>query len=142
VYLRDALLHRKGHSYEDLVATVTRAVAQSIVRAFDRFIKPKHEIARIIVSGGGAHNKALLAFIKQGIPDASIRTSEQYGLPSNAREAIAFAILGNETLCGTPANVPSATGARHSAVLGKITPGDGLPQGNSAGTSLPPEASG
>ncbi|HRT22126.1 MAG TPA: anhydro-N-acetylmuramic acid kinase, partial [Candidatus Hydrogenedentes bacterium] len=90
---------------------------------FDRFIKPKYDIARVVVSGGGAYNKTLLAGIREGLPNTTVRTSEQYGIPSIAREAVAFAILGNETICGTPANVPQATGARHAAILGKITPG-------------------
>jgi anhydro-N-acetylmuramic acid kinase len=122
VYLRDALASRKGHEYNDLVTTVTTAVAYSIVRAFKRFIAPKYDIARIIVSGGGSYNGTLMRWIREGLPNITVRASDQYGIPSNAREAVAFAILGNETLCGTPANVPQATGARHPAILGKITP--------------------
>lgn len=123
LYLRDALANRKDHAHEDLVATVTAAVAQSIVGAFARFIEPYHDIARIVVSGGGAYNETLLGMIEQGLPNIAIRTSSQYGIPSDAKEAVAFAILGNETICGTPANVPQATGARHPVILGKITPG-------------------
>lgn len=122
VYLRDALMSRKHLPYEDLLATVTAAVSFSIVRAFNWYIKPKYDIARVIVSGGGAYNKTLMAGIRQGLPSITVRTSEQYGIPSNARESVAFAILGNETICGTPANVPQATGASHAAILGKITP--------------------
>ncbi len=124
VYLRDALAHRKQHTYEDLVATVTAAVGQSIVRAFDRFIRPKYDVSRVIVSGGGAYNKTLLEWIKIGMPTMNVRASEQYGIPSSARESLAFALLGNETICGSPANVPQATGASHPVLLGKITPGD------------------
>lgn len=123
VYLRDALANRKEYSLEDLVATVTTAVGYSIVRAFNRFIKPYHDVARIIVSGGGAHNRTLRLTIEQGLAGIAVRTSGTYGIPSNAKEAVAFAILGNEALCGTPANVPQATGARHPVILGKITPG-------------------
>lgn len=124
VYLRDALAARRGkHSVEDLLATVTMAVARSIIRAHDRFVAPVHKLARLIVSGGGAHNKTLIRLLKEGFPDVVVRLSDEYGLPADAREAVAFAILGNETLCGTPANVPSATGASRAVVLGKITPG-------------------
>lgn len=121
-YLRDALASRRDHSFEDLVATVTAAVGYSIVRAHNRFIKPQYKVSRIILSGGGAHNKTLVGRIAQGLPEIGIRPSDAYGIPVDAREAIAFAVLGNETLCDTPANVPSATGAAHRAVLGKITP--------------------
>ena len=122
VYLRDALASRKDHPYEDLIATVTTAVAYSIVRAINRYVKPNYDISRLIVSGGGAHNNALLKRIRQGIPDVKIRKTDRYGIPVDAKEAVAFAILGNETLCNTPANVPHATGAKRSVVLGKITP--------------------
>ena len=124
VYLRDALASRKDCSYVDLMATVTAGVAQSIVGAFNRFIKPNYEVARIIISGGGAYNKTLVKSIARRLRDIPVRTSDQYGIPSSAREAIAFAILGNETLCGTPANVPQATGASRPVLLGKITPYD------------------
>ena len=122
VYLRDALASRRDHSHEDLMATVTTAVAYSIIRAFNRFVKPKYDVTRFIISGGGAHNQTLVKRIKSGLSGITVRLSDSYGIPVDAREAIAFAILGNETLCGTPANFPQATGARHSAVLGKITP--------------------
>ncbi len=122
VYLRDALASRRDHSPEDLMATVTTAVAYTIIRAFNRFVKPKYDISRFVISGGGAHNQTLIKRIKSGLPGITVRLSDSYGIPVDAREAIAFAILGNETLCGTPANFPQATGASHPVVLGKITP--------------------
>lgn len=121
VYLRDALAARRDHAYEDLLATVTRAVATSIVNAYQRFIAPHYEIRQVIVGGGGANNKTLLGWIQKGLTGSPVFTSDQYGIPLGAREAIAFAILGNETICGAPANVPSATGARNKVLLGKIT---------------------
>lgn len=122
VYLRDALTSRRDHSFEDLMATVTSAVAYSIARAFNRFVKPRYEVSRLIVSGGGAKNRTLMERLRQGFSDITVRTSDDYHIPSDAREAIAFAILGNETICNTPSNVPQATGARKAVVLGNITP--------------------
>ena len=122
VYLRDALAARKDHPFDDHIATVTTAVAYSIIRAYNRFVHPQYDVSRLIVSGGGAMNQTLIRYLKQGLPNIKVRTSDEYGIPHHAREAIAFAILGNETICGTPANVPHATGARHSVILGKITP--------------------
>jgi anhydro-N-acetylmuramic acid kinase len=86
-------------------------------------VKTQYTIKRFIVSGGGTHNKTLMKKIAEGLPGVSIRRSDHYKLPVDAREAIAFAILGNETICGTPANIPSATGANRSVILGQITPG-------------------
>ncbi len=123
VYLRDALASRRElNTYEDLIATITTAVARSIVESYNRFIKPEYELDHMIVAGGGARNETLMALLRRMLTGFKVFTSDQYGIPHGAREAIAFAILGNETVCGTPANVPQATGARHPAVLGKITP--------------------
>lgn len=122
VYLRDALASRRDHSYDDLIATVTRSVSNSIVTAFKRFIHPDFDITEIVIGGGGAMNKTLINWIGEGLPDCTVYTSEQYGIPNSAREAIAFAMLGNETLHGTPNNVPQATGANNAVVLGKVTP--------------------
>lgn len=121
-YLRDGLASRRERSLEDLVATATAAVGTSIANAFNQFIATRTEVSEVIVSGGGALNSTLLDWIRKGLSGTMVRASDQYGLPSKAREAISFAILGNETVCGTPSNVPQATGARHPAILGKITP--------------------
>ncbi|NIA14761.1 MAG: anhydro-N-acetylmuramic acid kinase [Nitrospiraceae bacterium] len=134
VYLRDALANRRDHSYEDLLATVTAAVGDSIIDAIERFVKPNHIPTHCVVSGGGAHNITLLDHLRGGLPGLAVNTSDEYGIPSDAREAVAFAILGNETLFGTSANVPAATGAGRPVVLGKITPG--------GGASTPPAKSG
>lgn len=123
VYIRDALASRRDHNVEDLIATITTAVAQSIVQAIKTYVLPEFDVERLIISGGGTHNKTLTKQIKSGLPELTVRRSDHYNIPVDAREAIAFAILGNETLCGTPANVPSATGANRRVVLGQITPG-------------------
>ena len=122
VYLRDALANRREHPYEDLIATVTQATVQSIADAYKNYVAPKYDIAHIIVSGGGAMNSTLMLKLKEALPDLKIYISDRIGISYDAREAIAFAILGNETICGTPANVPQATGASEAVVLGKITP--------------------
>lgn len=122
VYLRDALANRREQSIEDLMCTVTSAVARSIVEAYGKFIKPYHDIQHIIVGGGGAMNKTLMGLLQRGFAPLTVFTTDQFGMPNGAREAICFAILGNETVMGTPANVPQATGAKHPVILGKITP--------------------
>jgi anhydro-N-acetylmuramic acid kinase len=122
VYLRDAIATRRDRKPEDIMATVTTAVAYSIVRAFNRFVKPNYNVSRFLISGGGAYNQTLLKRIKAGLPGLTVRLTDGYGIPADAREAVAFAILANETVCGTPSNVPQATGASHPCVLGKITP--------------------
>jgi anhydro-N-acetylmuramic acid kinase len=123
VYLRDALTGRKDHSLEDLVATVTAAVGNSIIRAYSRFLMPRFEIDRLIVTGGGAANRTLMGHIRKGMAGTVVRISDDYNLPHDAYDACALAILGSETIAGKAANVPHATGARRAVVLGKISLG-------------------
>ena len=122
-YLRDAISTRKGlnHHMDDFSATVTTAVAFSIIRAYTRFVKPYHTIARVIVSGPGAANEPLMAHLRKGLAELVFRRSDDYGLPGKPLAAAAAAILANEYICGVPANIPHATGARHSVRLGALT---------------------
>jgi anhydro-N-acetylmuramic acid kinase len=78
--------------------------------------------ARVIVSGGGARNATLLARIAARLEPARVETSDAMGIPAEAKEAMAFAVLGYETLRGRAGNIPSATGATHPVVLGAIAP--------------------
>ncbi|NUM56954.1 MAG: anhydro-N-acetylmuramic acid kinase [Candidatus Hydrogenedentes bacterium] len=121
VYLPQEILSRAQYAPEDVMATVTFAVARSIALAHQRFIAPLHTLTQIIVSGGGARNRVLMKCLRQEFAPIEVRTSDKMGLPGDAREAIAFAILGNESLCLSPSNVPGATGALHPAILGKVT---------------------
>jgi anhydro-N-acetylmuramic acid kinase len=122
VYLRDALLSRRTVPMDDIIASITSAVAYSIVRAFNRFVKAHYDVSRLILSGGGAYNKTLVTMLRDGLPSVSIRLSDEYGLSCKAREAVAFALLGNETISGLASNVPNATGASRPVLLGNITP--------------------
>lgn len=105
---------------EDVIATATALTARTIVRALARRPRP----ARVIASGGGVHNRTLMAMLAQELaavlPDCALDTSDAWGLPGDAKEAIAFAVLGHATLLGEPGNLPGVTGARHPVVLGKV----------------------
>ncbi len=106
----------------DLLATVVRFTAASIARAYKDFIFPRFEVDQVIVSGGGVHNETLLRSLRELVAPVPVVTLESLGLSSDAKEAVAFAILANETIAGNPANVPGATGALRPVVLGKIVP--------------------
>ena len=73
----------------------------------------------VIVSGGGVHNRTMMAYLQAFLPDAKLRTSTEFGIDSDAKEAIAFAILAHETWHRRPSNLPSATGARRPVILEK-----------------------
>lgn len=107
----------------DFVATVTAFTAHSIVKNYRKFIFPKVKIEEVIVGGGGSYNKTLISMIRQLLPECKVMIQEDLGYSSDAKEAIAFAILANETLNGIEGNVIGATGAKERVVLGNITPG-------------------
>jgi anhydro-N-acetylmuramic acid kinase len=113
-------------SKEDIVATATALTVQSIAAATFRFVyerTSKNPFRELIVSGGGARNKTLVRMLSQWMvpPRIQVRFSDEFGLPSEAKEAVAFAVLAYETWNRRASNVPSATGAKRGAVLGKIS---------------------
>ncbi|WP_346773955.1 anhydro-N-acetylmuramic acid kinase [Brevibacillus sp. SYP-B805] len=112
---------RRRLSQADLVATATALTAATMTEAYRRFVFPHRRVDEVIVSGGGAHNRTLLEMIRRELPDGvALLTAGDFGVPDDAKEAIAFAILGHETLMGRPSNVPSVTGARRAVLLGNL----------------------
>jgi anhydro-N-acetylmuramic acid kinase len=109
----------------DVIATAAALTARSIADAVERFVlgKARNKFHEIVVSGGGAKNATLMKMLSAEFTDLNIRLrlSDEFGLPSQAKEAVAFAVLANETWHRRPSNVPSATGAKRPAVLGKIS---------------------
>lgn len=103
----------------DTLATVTRFTAQSIAYGLARF-SPSAP-SRLIVGGGGCLNHTLMAALGEALPACEVLTNEALGYDSNAKEAVAFAILANETIFASCNNAPSATGAAHPVVMGKIS---------------------
>jgi anhydro-N-acetylmuramic acid kinase len=101
----------------DLLRTLTRFVAEGIADGLRRHAGALDEL---VVSGGGARNRTLMADLRETVAPATVRSLEELGLDPDAKEAVAFAILANETLFGRPGNVPGATGAAGPRVLGKI----------------------
>lgn len=115
--------HELGLAANDIIATVTAFSAHSIARAYADFLpQPPDEV---IVSGGGAFNHTLLAMLADLLPASRVMTISDLGLPADAKEAAAFAVLAHETWHGRSGNWPPATGAAHPVVLGSITPGRG-----------------
>jgi len=106
---------------EDLLATATLLTARSIASGIERFVMPAMPASEMLVAGGGRHNTFLMELLSRALPGITIESTERFHLPVDFKEAIAFAILAHATWCGLPSNVPAATGARHLAVLGKVT---------------------
>ncbi|WP_328421001.1 anhydro-N-acetylmuramic acid kinase [Streptomyces sp. NBC_00443] len=121
-HLRDALAGFGTLPAEDVVATLTMLTARTVADAVRAT-----GATEVIASGGGTRNPVLMRMLGQRLAGVALRPSDELGLPSAAKEAYAFAVLGFLTAHGLPGTVPAATGARHARVLGSITPGrDGL----------------
>src|SRR5262249_37912571 len=125
-----ALLRRRGRaSKADLVATATALTAQSIAGAIKRIVLlrarelPRGSYRECIVSGGGSKNRTLMHMLAEETSrlGLKVRRADEFGVPSQAKEAVAFALLAYQTWHRRPGNIPSATGAKSPAVLGKIS---------------------
>ena len=116
-----ALGRRHRAKPNDLIRAATIFTALSVVDALNRFVLPKTKVQQLIVSGGGARNPLILAQLSAALPDIEVLPSSRLGIPEDAKEAFAFALLAYETFHQRPSNLPSATGARGPAILGKIS---------------------
>ncbi|HUK30162.1 MAG TPA: anhydro-N-acetylmuramic acid kinase [Candidatus Acidoferrum sp.] len=105
---------------EDLICTATALTSFSIIDAWHRFIAPRARINQLILAGGGAHNPLIMAQLSAGLSGVEVIPAGALGVPEDAKEAFAFAILAYETFHRRAANLPAATGARRPAILGKI----------------------
>ncbi len=121
-YNEKILAWGRGHRArpEDLVRTATVLTALSIADALHRWVAPRASLSQLLVSGGGARNPMILAQLSAALAPIEVVTTESLGLPGDAKEAFIFALLADQTLHGRPSNLPSATGARRPAILGKI----------------------
>lgn len=107
----------------DVIATATALTAQSIAYALRRFVLNRGVYKEFIVSGGGTKNPTLLAMLANELVPLglTVRLSDEFGIPSEAKEAVAFALLAYQTWNRKPSNLPSATGAKRPAILGKVS---------------------
>ena len=120
----DAFLRRCGKAAKaDVIATATALTARSMAQAMERFVLKRGRYHDWVVSGGGTKNTALMAMLKKAAANLGLglKHSDDFGIPSSAKEAVAFALLAYQTWNQLPGNVPSATGAKRAAVLGKIS---------------------
>ncbi|MFQ5561358.1 MAG: anhydro-N-acetylmuramic acid kinase, partial [Nitrospinota bacterium] len=108
----------------DLVASVTYFTARTIGLAYRKFILDKeNDVDEAIFCGGGINNKTLMSMIRDVLDPIKVTLTDEYKIPGESLESIAFALLAHATVTGTPASIPAATGAKGSVVLGKVSPG-------------------
>jgi len=110
---------------EDALATATALTAESIAMSYKQFVRRVMRKSSVdyIVSGGGARNRTLMAMLSKRLSPlgCELAVSEQFGLPAEAKEAAAFALLAWKTWHYLPANVPAATGAAKPVILGQVS---------------------
>lgn len=109
----------RGLSAPDILATLTAFTAASIADSYRRYLPALPDEA--LISGGGARNPALLEQLALRLAPCAVRLTDDVGLPTQAKESVAFALLAYETLHRRPGNLPAATGARFPVVLGSVT---------------------
>ncbi len=108
---------------EDIIATATALTVRSIAHSVRRFVLPRGTFKDFIVAGGGSRNRTLVQWLAAELAPLglTVKDSGDFGVPAESKEAIAFALLAYLTWHRLPGNVPSATGARQAAILGKIS---------------------
>jgi len=106
----------------DLLATAAAVTARSVAEAV-RSVAAPPEPSEVVVSGGGTRNAALMRMLAEALAPCPVRTLEALGMDPDAKEAMGFAVLANETIAGRPGNLPAVTGASRPVVLGKISAG-------------------
>lgn len=111
---------QRGLGNADIVATATAFTARSIADSYRQFVFPRCSIDEVIVTGGGAHNRTLMRMLADMLPDQKVMTSQTLGFNDDAKEAVIFALLGNDFIHGVCNNLPAATGAAHPTVMGKL----------------------
>jgi 1,6-anhydro-N-acetylmuramate kinase len=99
-------------------AWIAALTARTVADALERY-----DVPEVVASGGGTSNPTLMGMLQEDVPEVRLRKIEDWGIPSGAKEAYAFALMGFLSVHGLPSNVPSCTGARSAVVLGSITPG-------------------
>lgn len=120
-FVTEALRAHPDIAPADWLATATMYTAKSIEVNYRAYVFPRCPAKEVILSGGGAHNGTMRRDIAALLPECTVLTQEDLGWSSDAKEAVAFALMANETMHGRPGNVPSATGAERPVILGNIT---------------------
>ncbi len=120
MFVKQLLQRARRVRPEDLIASVTEFTPLSVFDQYNRYLSRKMNVDEVLVSGGGAHNKAIMQGLQHYFAPARVMRIEKIGVSADAKEAVLFALLANETTHELPSNVPSVTGARRPVILGKI----------------------
>ena len=109
-----------GLKPEDAIATATALTVESIARSYEDYVMPHGKIEEIFVAGGGMKNKTMMSWLSKRLEGVPVRSFDELGVQSEAREAAYFAVLANEFVHGNYSNIPNATGAKSRTLLGSM----------------------
>lgn len=110
----------KEHTPENIIHTMTIATKDTMVDSIKRYVLNKHDVDELLISGGGVHNTYMMNKLKEALPDISVQATDDIGLSSDYKEALAFIVLANQTLYQETSNLPTATGAKKPVILGNV----------------------
>jgi anhydro-N-acetylmuramic acid kinase len=119
-YRREILRHARKCRHQDVIATVSQFTAYAVFDSSRRFLRTSPHPDELIVSGGGARNRFITSALQHYFRSVPVRRIEEFGMSSDAKEAICFAVLAHETIVGNAANLPRVTGARKPVILGTV----------------------
>ncbi len=119
-FVQRLLTKMSGRPSADILATAAALTIRSVHEAYNRFLSPLGSPDILIVSGGGLHNQTLLQGLAAAFAPIPVGRADSYGIDSDLKEALCFAVLAHETVNGVPTNLPSVTGASRPTLLGKI----------------------
>ena len=118
-YAINALKYAPQNPYH-IISTAAALTARTISDAYKKFVFPKTKPEEIVLGGGGAYNKALIKYLKYYLPEAEVKTHNDFCINDKYKEALAFAMLGYCTINGIPNNIPECTGAKCRVVMGEV----------------------
>lgn len=119
-FVEELLRRAKGWSHHDIVATATEFTALSVFQQYRQFVHKYTPADEIVASGGGVHNPTLMQRMRNYFAPIPVVNVRKYNLSPDAKEAVLFSVLANETITENPSNIPRATGAKRPVILGKI----------------------
>lgn len=120
-FTKELIKKYHNHTPEDIIHTLTIATADTMVDAIEKFVLNKHEVDELIISGGGVHNTFMMQHLKKKLHPIDVLSTDDIGLSSDFKEALAFIVLANQTMYQEPSNLPTATGAKKAVVLGNVS---------------------
>ena len=120
-----ALCEARGLGRRDSLATAAALTAATVAKGIERFVPAWDGGYDIFVTGGGVHNPTIMDELRRRLGGAEIRPIDDLGIPADAKEAVDFALLARETLCGRPGALAQVTGASRDSIVGTIAPGGG-----------------